>query len=240
MKSLTLVVFPRSCASAVGVFFQARVWVSRRGHPCSTAAVQRQDAGRRTGNIAVSSSKVARSLSTQRRRQLSTPHPPLDSRVYGTRAHFGVHSTLHSRSFLPCSATSEPRLLPPPTNTVPRTSVPTVVMDFAPYQSSPPEHSRPLSPRSPLGSPRQSLDRRPFPPPRPSPPPLQHPQPQRGWQASIPGAYPGADAHREGVSEFDTSLGIRLDYEACVAYLALPPMGAILLLILERKSDYVR
>lgn len=42
------------------------------------------------------------------------------------------------------------------------------------------------------------------------------------------------------VSEFDTSLGIRLDYEACLAYLALPPVGAIALLIVERKSDYVR
>lgn len=45
---------------------------------------------------------------------------------------------------------------------------------------------------------------------------------------------------REGINEFDTSLGIRLDYEACLAYLVLPPLGAIVLLILERKSDYVR
>lgn len=42
------------------------------------------------------------------------------------------------------------------------------------------------------------------------------------------------------VSEFDTSLGLRLDYEACLAYLAFPPVGAIVLLILERNSDYVR
>lgn len=55
------------------------------------------------------------------------------------------------------------------------------------------------------------------------------------------GDYFGALGAREGmVSEFDTSLGIRLDYEACLAYLAFPPLGAILLLILERKSDYVR
>ncbi|KAM0325723.1 hypothetical protein ACHAQA_007023 [Verticillium albo-atrum] len=129
-------------------------------------------------------------------------------------------------------------------------------MDFAPYQSSPPERERALSPQP--TSPRASADfRRPFSPPaaapagfqyqyqqdqysQPSPPPLQHPQPQRGWQPSLPGAYPGADAHREGVSEFDTSLGIRLDYEASAAYLALPPLGAILLLIGERNSDYVR
>jgi len=42
------------------------------------------------------------------------------------------------------------------------------------------------------------------------------------------------------ISEFDTSLGLRLDYEACLAYLALPPLGSIILLILERNSDYVR
>jgi hypothetical protein len=55
------------------------------------------------------------------------------------------------------------------------------------------------------------------------------------------GDYFGALGAREGmVSEFDTSLGLRLDYEACLAYMALPPLGGILLLILERKSDYVR
>ena len=139
-------------------------------------------------------------------------------------------------------------------------------MDFAPYQSSPPENAR--SP--PLESPRASLERRPFSPnqgnPRQtnatSPPPLQHPQPQRQWSGSIPSpsyyqnavspqppraaagggdGYFGLGNSREGVvSEFDTSLGIRLDYEACLAYLALPPLGAIILLILERKSDYAR
>ncbi|KAI1334294.1 hypothetical protein F5Y15DRAFT_402235 [Xylariaceae sp. FL0016] len=122
-------------------------------------------------------------------------------------------------------------------------------MDFAPYQSSPPENNRPFSP--PLASPRASLDnRRPFSPAR-SPPPLQHPQPQRSWQPALPGAAgfgggaggAGGYAPEGGVSyvsEFDTSLGIRLDYEAGLAYLGLPPLGAILLLILERKSDYVR
>jgi hypothetical protein len=51
----------------------------------------------------------------------------------------------------------------------------------------------------------------------------------------MPGAYPIAE-----FSEFDTSLGLRLDYEACLAYLAFPPIGAIILLILERNSDFVR
>lgn len=39
---------------------------------------------------------------------------------------------------------------------------------------------------------------------------------------------------------FTTSLGWRLDYEACFAYLLLPPAGGVLLLVLEHQSDYVR
>lgn len=129
-------------------------------------------------------------------------------------------------------------------------------MDFAPYQSSPPEHGRVSSPEY-NASPRGSTDasKRPFSPAAGaarSPPPLQHPQPQRAWggfdgqanswtgggsssSAAMPGAFPAAE-----VSEFDTSLGVRLDYEASLAYLAFPPLGAIALLILERNSDYVR
>ncbi|KAF4594484.1 UPF0132 domain protein [Ophiocordyceps camponoti-floridani] len=118
-------------------------------------------------------------------------------------------------------------------------------MDFAPYQSSPPEHARVASPES-LTSPRPSQDAT-----RRSPPLLQHPQPQRAWAGALDGhatavqggggswaneAQPGPDP----VSEFDTSLGIRLDYEASLAYVALPPLGAIVLLVLERNSDYVR
>lgn len=60
-----------------------------------------------------------------------------------------------------------------------------------------------------------------------------------GYFGHISSGFAGATV-REGINEFDTSLGIRLDYEACLAYLALPPLGAIILLILERKSDYVR
>ncbi|KAL7628460.1 hypothetical protein AAE478_002663 [Parahypoxylon ruwenzoriense] len=123
-------------------------------------------------------------------------------------------------------------------------------MDFAPYQSSPPENNRPFSPpRSSPASPRASLDhRRPFSPSHQqrggfaSPPPLQHPQPRRSWQPTLPGTAGGSGYASEAgyVSEFDTSLGIRLDYEACLAYLVLPPLGPIILLILERKSDFVR
>lgn len=163
-------------------------------------------------------------------------------------------------------------------------------MDFAPYQSSPPENTRSPS-NSTTASPRTSLDntrRSAFSPSgavggyqhRPSqqssPPPLQHPQPQRAWSGEHVGRYQSplasnvwtSSSHddldqqgrtattttttgmgeyfsalgaREGmVSEFDTSLGLRLDYEACLAYLVSPPLGAIFLLIMERKSDYVR
>ncbi|KAG6013818.1 hypothetical protein E4U54_006282 [Claviceps lovelessii] len=128
-------------------------------------------------------------------------------------------------------------------------------MDFAPYQSSPPEHSRVSSPIFSTSSPRQSFDaatRRPFSPPSArSPPTFQPPQPQRlwtdseepagGWPTSSRGARIVASNYAVAeISEFDTSLGLRLDYEACFAYLALPPLGSVILLILERNSDYVR
>ena len=66
---------------------------------------------------------------------------------------------------------------------------------------------------------------------------IDSPGPSAGYTASVGlGGY-GLGA---SVSEFDTSLGLRLDYEAAAAYLVFPPLGAILLLILERSSDYVR
>ncbi|KAI9867993.1 MAG: hypothetical protein M1830_005720, partial [Pleopsidium flavum] len=42
------------------------------------------------------------------------------------------------------------------------------------------------------------------------------------------------------INLFETSLPIRLDYEAMLAYLLLPPAGGVFLLVLEHKSDYVR
>jgi hypothetical protein len=39
---------------------------------------------------------------------------------------------------------------------------------------------------------------------------------------------------------FETSLPIRMDIEAMLAYLLLPPAGGVLLLLMEHKSDYVR
>ncbi len=48
------------------------------------------------------------------------------------------------------------------------------------------------------------------------------------------------ESGRGRLNEFETSLPIRLDYEACLAYLLLPPAGGVLLLVMEQKSDYVR
>lgn len=39
---------------------------------------------------------------------------------------------------------------------------------------------------------------------------------------------------------FETSLPLRMDYEAMLAYLLLPPAGGVFLLLTEHKSDYVR
>ena len=39
---------------------------------------------------------------------------------------------------------------------------------------------------------------------------------------------------------FQTSLPLRLDYEAMMAYVLLPPAGGVFLLLMEHKSDYVR
>ncbi|KAF2086612.1 hypothetical protein K490DRAFT_43855 [Saccharata proteae CBS 121410] len=42
------------------------------------------------------------------------------------------------------------------------------------------------------------------------------------------------------VDLFETRLGLRMDYEACLAYLGVPPVAGVLLLVLEHRSDYVR
>ncbi len=39
---------------------------------------------------------------------------------------------------------------------------------------------------------------------------------------------------------FETSLRMRVDYEAMLAYICLPPAGPVFLLMFEHKSDYVR
>ena len=112
-------------------------------------------------------------------------------------------------------------------------------MDFAPYQDTAPDAARPASPQSR------------------SPPPSHSPSPERFSRDSpaLPDPNDFGDdrdgpsgrnynagsleAGRSNVNLFETSL-IRLDYEAMLAYLLLPPAGSVLLLILEHRNDYVR
>ncbi|KUJ07991.1 uncharacterized protein LY89DRAFT_600478 [Mollisia scopiformis] len=114
-------------------------------------------------------------------------------------------------------------------------------MDFAPYQNQSPELSRALSPppqegrRSFSPKPRRSYSPA-LPSPRNAPPPHANPHSYFGGH----GGDVESGAGRERLNEFETSLPIRLDYEACLAYLLLPPASGVLLLVLEHKSDYVR
>ncbi|KAE8452349.1 hypothetical protein EG329_001049 [Mollisiaceae sp. DMI_Dod_QoI] len=119
-------------------------------------------------------------------------------------------------------------------------------MDFAPYQDQSPETNRALSPPPQEG-------RRSFSPKQPGNAPHPHANPWAPIEDPIPQTFRqsyfggqeaaetgGFGAGRERLNEFETSLPIRLDYEACLAYLLLPPAGGVLLLVLEQKSDYVR
>ncbi|PUU78715.1 hypothetical protein B9Z19DRAFT_981738 [Tuber borchii] len=102
-------------------------------------------------------------------------------------------------------------------------------MDFAPYQSESPEASRNfIRPTSPPA--RSSYS--PLPAPQVPPPILPTHSSPSGWGSGGVG--------RETINQFETSLPIRLDWEAVMAYVLLPPAGGVLLLILEHKSDYVR
>ncbi|TID24819.1 Serine/threonine-protein kinase prp4 [Venturia nashicola] len=124
--------------------------------------------------------------------------------------------------------------------------------NFAPYQDIP-ERTRALSPpiRSPTISPRPHDQQ----PPKRNigtsalNSPINQGQgeyfsPGAGWRPEDDveqgGVRRGFGGGREHVDLFETRLGIRVDWEACLAYLALPPVGGVLLLILEHKSDYVR
>lgn len=121
-------------------------------------------------------------------------------------------------------------------------------MDFAPYQDTSPETSRALSP-----PPRHSSSRSPAPK---SPPPHQNTKTSAGPTLPAPNQF-GYDDEEENVVEasfhggdvenrrshvnlFETSLPMRLDYEAALAYLLLPPAAGVFLLVVEHKSDYVR
>lgn len=131
-------------------------------------------------------------------------------------------------------------------------------MDFAPYQDTDPERVRALSPppanralspssrnatKSPPPQTNASFHKN---PPQSSSPPLPNPNHfSDSYQASGTrggGGDHDVDGGRFGVDVnlFETTLPLRLDYEAMLAYLLLPPAGGVFLLIIEHKSDYVR
>jgi hypothetical protein len=123
-------------------------------------------------------------------------------------------------------------------------------MNFAPYQDESPEVERALSPPLPDNLARNKSpiydnhDAR-------SPPPVTssssaNPFGANGYSINASGGFgnTGNDIESHGgrvnLGAFDTSLPLRMDYEAMLAYLALPPAGGVLLLLFEHKSDYVR
>ncbi|KAJ5577227.1 hypothetical protein N7535_004153 [Penicillium sp. DV-2018c] len=109
------------------------------------------------------------------------------------------------------------------------------IMNFAPYQDQSPELERALSP-PPFDSHRTSPNLR---SPRAS---ADLPSPRHFAGGGHGNASFGRDLEGGHVSlgAFETSLPIRMDIEAALAYLLLPPAGGVFLLLTEHKSDYVR
>ncbi|KAK2750992.1 hypothetical protein FQN57_000067 [Myotisia sp. PD_48] len=123
-------------------------------------------------------------------------------------------------------------------------------MNFAPYQDQSPDIERALSP--PIdGSRSKSPNIRPA---RTSP--VTQGYTSNGQNQSRPSigqdrgmaqnvratGFGSGDVEggRLSLGAFETSLPIRVDYEAMLAYILLPPAGGVFLLLLEHKSDYVR
>ncbi|PGH23346.1 hypothetical protein AJ80_02599 [Polytolypa hystricis UAMH7299] len=135
-------------------------------------------------------------------------------------------------------------------------------MNFAPYQDESPEIERALSP--PLADANRSKSPQYTRSPRSSPPVPQSFQPAGGLPS--PSHFGGGrnslddggfhnnsnndntggglgrdlEGGRLSLGAFETSLPIRMDFEAMLAYLLLPPAGGVFLLLVEHKSDYVR
>lgn len=114
-------------------------------------------------------------------------------------------------------------------------------MNFAPYQDVDPERERALSPPPPEDGRRSKSPQVRIPSARSSasPPNLPPPSALENESAAV-GNNHGAEERGLHLDAFQTSLPLRLDYEAMLAYLLLPPAGPVLLLMVEHKSDYVR
>ena len=119
-------------------------------------------------------------------------------------------------------------------------------MDFAPYQDTSPETVRALSPPPRRSSSRSPNPTSPSPNRLPTNPFLESalPPPSHFSNDGLSnGGGRGGDIEGErlmNVNLFETSLPLRMDYEAMLAYLLLPPAGGVFLLVVEHKSDYVR
>lgn len=130
-----------------------------------------------------------------------------------------------------------------------------LIMDFAPYQSSPPETSRALSPprRSATTSPVKHNRR--AAPRVPSPSRFARPDHAGEYQDLESNPFPDEDSAVDGrdagllghrpltgcsTDVYQTSLPFRMEVEAALAYIVIPPAGGIILLIFEHTSDYVR
>ena len=118
-------------------------------------------------------------------------------------------------------------------------------MDFAPYQDNAPESVRALSPppqKKYASSPARN-DIHSSPTVRPKTDlfgTTSLPTPSRLINEPRFLGEGDTEGGRLDVNLFETSLPLRLDHEACLAYLALPPAGGVCLLLMEHKSDYVR
>ena len=121
-------------------------------------------------------------------------------------------------------------------------------MNFAPYQDGSPELERAISPppndRKSSWTGTHTIDNRQKTKDSSSSFDVSLPDPSRFTSESSGHATQkstsGAQERRNHMDAFETSLPMRLDYEAMMAYLLLPPVGGVLLLILEHRSDYVR
>ena len=128
-------------------------------------------------------------------------------------------------------------------------------MDFAPYQDTAPDQRRALSPASST-TPRRELSRSPpagiqrniasaiqssqLPPPSHFGADIENDAPDAETYGNTGDIVGSGGSRRYHVNLFENSLPMRLDYEAVAAYVMLPPAGAVILLLIEHKSDYVR
>lgn len=120
-------------------------------------------------------------------------------------------------------------------------------MNFAPYQDESPEVERSFSPS--LGDPHRVKSPN-LHSPRGSPPIASNGLPSPSQFAPSGhvetsgygnnGFGRDVEGGRWNMGAFETSLPIRMDFEAMLAYLLLPPAGGVFLLLVEHKSDYVR